>query len=98
MRIRDLNNSEALRQFRSGLSWRVGVFSVRLATRDAFVADQLRLLYGEYPLVPESRLIDAHVASVRSGWLRARFSIFRDGRRAYRRVPPSRWCRCWNGL
>ncbi len=74
-----------------GLCFRTGPITIRLQSSIAAIADGMRLLYGEYPLVDEDEFIDFHVRfeSPRGlrRWYRPQVEFEFDGHRPFKPLP-----------
>ncbi len=76
---------------KNGLSFRTGPITIRLQSPIAAIAEGVRLLYGEYPLLDDEEFIDFHVRfdspkGLRR-WYRPQVEFEIDGRRPFKPLP-----------
>jgi len=92
VKISHLSPMELARRLRQeGLILRIGPFAARLQSSVARVAENIGILYGQYPTENNSTFVDFHVrlAPPRNlrRWVRPQVLFFFDGRSAFRPLP-----------
>lgn len=92
MRLAALSSSEVERRLRSeGLVIRTGPFNFRIISTIGSVADGLRLLYADYPLVDDLEFVDFTVTLAQSGgvrrWWRPQVKFIYDGEHPFAPLP-----------
>lgn len=75
----------------NGLRWRTGPFSLEVRSTLPAVAQQVRLLYADFPLLEERDFIDFHLrihpAGLMRRWLRPQVQFDLDGYTPFRPLP-----------
>lgn len=92
MMLSGLSAAEVEKRLRShGLAIRTGPFNFRIHSAIASVADGLRLLYADYPLVDGREFVDFTVTLAQSGglwrWWRPQVKFIYDGKHPFAALP-----------